>query len=103
MQALAQQMAAMQQQRPNIGMCVNCLNRQKLIVVEMVGKLQASGITPGMPEFQQALAAAQMRGEIPPVQAAEVLVQGTGLCSACFTPQKQTNLLIAGANWRPGQ
>lgn len=119
-QALAQRMQApvMQGWRPA---CTFCANGHKLAIGEMTQKLMNKGVSPGSPEFQQAMQAAAQAGMmfaqnpqapgmngqhpdmIPPVRPADLIVNGTTLCILCFTPQKQTSLLAAPAGWSPGR
>lgn len=118
----AQQLAARMQPPAMMGWrpaCAFCANGHKLAIGEMTQKLSNMGVSPGSPEFQQAMQAAAQAGAmlaqnpqapgmngqkpdmIPPVRGADLIVNGTGLCILCFVPGKQTSLLAAPAGWTP--
>jgi len=103
--------------------CVNCLNNQKLAVAELVAKYTRRGQPPGSDAFSELMRQAQIMGQmahqdprvaedvnsgkldaIPAVRTAEIMVQGTSLCTVCFTPVKQTSLILGGnGNWKGQQ
>lgn len=100
--------------------CASCLNGHKVAIIDLAAKLARQGIAEGTQEFSQAMQAAAIAGQalaqghalgmngqkpdvIPPVQQADTMLNGTGVCFRCFPAQKQTSLLMAGPNWNPGK
>ena len=98
--------------------CASCANNQKVAVIELASKLQGLGLAEGSQEFAQVMQKAAMAGQavargqaigmngtkpdlIPPVNQADVMVGGTGLCLGCLPAQKQTSLLVGTPGWPP--